>query len=288
MLQTNFRPRRRPAWSGLQGRLRTGALALLLLGSAAAQSAHTVRPGDTLSAIATRYGVNLGQLQAANPGLRNPNSLQIGQRLNLPGRAPAAPARPAGSVHTVARGDSLSAIASRHGVGLQALLAANPGVSAARPIVPGQRLNVPARSAAATPAGLNPASLSAALWLWPVAGRISSAFGNRVIEGHAEFHDGIDIAAYHGSDVRAARAGRVVEARMDARTGWGNTVLIDHGDGFTTRYAHLSGVGVRLGQAVARGQVVGQVGNTGRSFGTHLHYSIYFQGRALDPLLVRP
>lgn len=279
----------------MRGWFRVGAFSLLLLGSAAAQGAHTVRPGDTLSAIATRHGVTLGQMQAANPGLRNPNALQVGQRLNVPGRAatPAArpttaAARPTTTVHTVARGESLSTIAGRHGIGLQALLAANPGVSAARPIVPGQRLNVPARTAAATPAGLNPASLSAALWLWPVSGRISSLFGNRVIEGHAEFHDGIDIAAYHGSDVRAARAGRVVEARMDAHTGWGNTVLVDHGDGFTTRYAHLSAVTVRLGQAVARGQVVGQVGNTGRSFGTHLHYGVYFQGRAVDPLLVRP
>lgn len=257
---------------------------------AVTQSVHTVRPGDTLSAIATRYGVGLATLQAANPGLRNPNALQVGQRLNVPGRAAVTPtpARPAVTVHTVARGDSLSAIATRYGTGLPALLAANPGLSAARPIVPGQRLNVPARTASATPAGLNPASLSAALWMWPVSGRISSGFGNRVIEGHAEFHDGIDIAAYHGSDVRAARAGRVIEARMDARTGWGNTVLIDHGDGFTTRYAHLSAVTVRLGQAVTRGQVIGQVGNTGRSFGTHLHYGIYFQGRAVDPQLVRP
>lgn len=246
----------------------------MLLGSSAAL-AYTVRPGDTLSSVAARHSLTLGQLSAANPQLRNPNALQVGQVLNIPGT----------QTHTVLRGESLSSIAGRYRVSLQALLAANPGTSVNRAIVPGQRLSIPRAGAGAA---VTPTSLNAALWLWPAQGWISSNFGTRVIQGKSEFHDGIDIAAPHGSDVRSARAGRVIEARMDSRTGWGWTVLVDHGDGYSTRYAHLSAVSVRLGQAVVRGQVVGKVGNTGRSFGTHLHYGVYYQGRAVNPLLVRP
>ena len=124
-------------------------------------------------------------------------------------------------------------------------------------------------------------------YLWPVDGRISSAFGWRSISvAGNRFHGGIDIAAPHGTPVVAARGGVVV------RTGWvgayGYLVVIEHGDGWETRYAHLSRIDVRTGERVAQGAVIGLVGSTGASTGPHLHFEVRREGRALDPLAYLP
>ena len=120
-------------------------------------------------------------------------------------------------------------------------------------------------------------------YLWPVHGPISSAFGWRSISvAGNRFHGGIDIAAPHGQPVVAARGGVVV------RAGWvgayGYLVAIDHGDGWETRYAHLSRIDVRVGERLAQGAQVGLIGSTGASTGPHLHFEVRHDGRALDPL----
>ena len=89
------------------------------------------------------------------------------------------------------------------------------------------------------------------------------------------------MAAVKGTVVKAARAGVFVEAAFQA--GYGNTVEIDHGRGFKTRYAHLAAISVNVGQRVAIGQRVGGMGSTGRSTGTHLHYEVWVNGRAQNP-----
>lgn len=126
-----------------------------------------------------------------------------------------------------------------------------------------------------------------ASYLWPVRGRISSAFGWRNISvAGNRFHGGIDIAAPNGTPVAAARGGVI------ARSGWvgayGYMVAIDHGDGWETRYAHLSRIDVREGERVAQGAVIGLVGSTGASTGPHLHFEVRHDGRALDPLAYLP
>lgn len=120
--------------------------------------------------------------------------------------------------------------------------------------------------------------------IWPVAGWLSSAFGNRrdPFDGSADFHPGLDISANRGTPVFATADGAVQAARYNGN--YGNSVVIDHGFGIATRFAHLSGFAVRVGQQVRRGQVVGYVGSTGRATSSHLHYEILLNGRAVNPM----
>ncbi len=117
----------------------------------------------------------------------------------------------------------------------------------------------------------------------PVEGRLSSPFGWRNISVNGNrFHGGVDFAASPGTRVVAARSGRV------ARAGWwgtyGYVVVLDHGDGSETRYAHLSGFHVAAGDVVRQGDLLGSVGSTGASTGPHLHFEIRLNGSAVDPL----
>jgi murein DD-endopeptidase MepM/ murein hydrolase activator NlpD len=117
----------------------------------------------------------------------------------------------------------------------------------------------------------------------PVDGRISSAFGPRAdpFTGEPRHHAGVDFAAPEGSEIRAARAGRVVFA--GPRGGYGNAVEIDHGEGLTTLYAHASDLLVRSGDAVLAGQPIARVGMTGRATGAHLHFEVRQDHRPQDP-----
>lgn len=123
----------------------------------------------------------------------------------------------------------------------------------------------------------SPARMPATVWSWPVHGRVTSAFGPR----RGKPHEGIDLGAPQGSPVVASRVGRVQWA--GPRGGYGQLVELDHGNGWTSRYAHLSGVAVRRGQIVGAGQRIGAVGQTGRSTGPHVHFEIRWHGRPLDP-----
>ncbi len=113
--------------------------------------------------------------------------------------------------------------------------------------------------------------------------RFSSPFGvRRLINGHPSgFHKGLDIAAPYGTPVFASLSGKVVLARYLPLTG--NTVILDHGWGLMTLYAHLSKIEVKEGQFVRRGEVIGRVGSTGRSTGPHLHFGVYLNDVAVDP-----
>ncbi|HEY3627853.1 MAG TPA: M23 family metallopeptidase [Terracidiphilus sp.] len=118
------------------------------------------------------------------------------------------------------------------------------------------------------------ARLADAPSLWPIEGRVTSSFGERQdpFNGEGAFHAGIDIAAAYGSPVRAAADGDVTATRMGA--GYGREVSIDHGHDLLTVYGHLSSMIVVPGQHVTRGQVIGYVGQSGRSTGPHLHYEV--------------
>lgn len=112
---------------------------------------------------------------------------------------------------------------------------------------------------------------------------ISSNYGNRrdPFNGRTAYHAGIDFRSPSGTDVLAAGAGRVVFAGRNA--GYGNMIDIDHGDGIVTRYGHLSAIGVREGQMVDVGDIIGAVGSTGRSTGPHLHFEVRRDDEAVDP-----
>lgn len=114
--------------------------------------------------------------------------------------------------------------------------------------------------------------------------RVSSAYGVRKdpISGTTRMHQGVDIPMAHGDDVRSLKGGTVVESQT--RGGYGQTVVVDHGEGLTTRYAHLSSRQVQVGDTVAAGQIVGLAGQTGRATGPHLHLEVRSNGVAIDPM----
>ena len=120
--------------------------------------------------------------------------------------------------------------------------------------------------------------------IWPVYGIITSRFGwrNDPFGGGVEFHTGIDIASPIGTPVRATGGGVVTFA--DWFFGYGLTIILDHGFGYTTLYAHLSEIRVEVGQQVRREDIIGLVGMTGRTTGPHLHYEVRFNGQALNPV----
>jgi murein DD-endopeptidase MepM/ murein hydrolase activator NlpD len=114
--------------------------------------------------------------------------------------------------------------------------------------------------------------------------RETSGYGQRMdpFTGRPAFHAGLDMAAFERAPVVATSPGVVVHA--GTRSGYGYTVEIDHGHGFKTRYAHLRDIQVQRGDRVAIGQRIGSMGSTGRSTATHLHYEVWFRGRAVDPV----
>ncbi len=120
--------------------------------------------------------------------------------------------------------------------------------------------------------------------IWPVRGYFSSSFGmrNDPFTGDREMHYGIDVSTVSGRPVAATADGIVLYASR--RGTYGNIVVIDHKFGVMTRYAHLSGFNTRAGQQVKRGDIVGYVGNTGRSRAPHLHYEVWVQDRPVTPL----
>jgi murein DD-endopeptidase MepM/ murein hydrolase activator NlpD len=119
---------------------------------------------------------------------------------------------------------------------------------------------------------------SAAGFIWPVNGPVVSGFGMR----WGRMHEGIDIAASSGTPIHAAAAGTVIHAGWLG--GYGNLVVLDHGDGLSTAYAHASAILVGLGQRVSQGETLSLVGSTGNSSGPHLHFEVRVNGSAVDPL----
>ena len=113
---------------------------------------------------------------------------------------------------------------------------------------------------------------------WPIRGRINSPFGNR----SRGFHSGIDIQAKTGDPVYSAAAGKVISACYFS--GYGNQVTIDHGDGLSTMYAHLSEINVSVGQAIGTQELVGLAGTTGRTTGPHLHFEVRVNGKPVNPV----
>jgi murein DD-endopeptidase MepM/ murein hydrolase activator NlpD len=120
--------------------------------------------------------------------------------------------------------------------------------------------------------------------MWPVSGKVSSGFGRR---GKRHLHAGIDIPMPKGTPIVAVLDGVVLETsttKSKKYRGYGNAVLIDHGNGIAAMYAHCQSVGVKAGQRVKQGDVVGSVGNTGRTTTHHIHFEVRKDGKPVDPI----
>ncbi len=183
-------------------------------------------------------------------------------------------------VVVVKRGQTLWSIARAYGVTVEAIVKAN-GLRDPDRIHVGQRLIIPLSGGTprrpAAPRQQVKTQAKSGL-SWPVLGQLLSPFGWR----GGRYHDGIDIGAPYGTPIYAARAGHVTFA------GWyydyGQTVIIDHGDGLTSLYGHASALLVKTGEPVRRGQAIARVGCSGRCSGAHVHFEIRVHGRAVDPL----
>jgi murein DD-endopeptidase MepM/ murein hydrolase activator NlpD len=196
-----------------------------------------------------------------------------------PGRASqAVPAGPDGVVHVVERGQTLWRIARTYEVPLDELARANGIADPARLSV-GDRLLVPGASALRfVPPSLPPAVAGA--WDWPVhGGAVLSGFG---APRGGRRHSGVDIAGRAGQPVLAVRDGRVL--RSEAMGAYGRTVIVDHGDGLSSLYAHNADLLVRPGDLVRRGQPIARVGRTGRASTEHCHLEIRQGDVPVDPL----
>lgn len=231
---------------------------------------HIVRRGETLTRIAAQYGVKVQDLIALND-IANPNLLSIGQQIVVTPRVQ--------RTHVVAGGDTLWRIARTYEVTVEAIQLANGLLDPGRLRI-GQKLVIPAigggDDVVAVPALARPTERVTTL-SWPVQGRVTSHFGPR----WGRMHNGIDIAAPTGTPVHAAAAGKVTHS------GWAGTfgqlVVVDHGNGLETRYAHNSKLLVRVGDEVQRGQRIALVGSTGQSTGPHLHFEVLVDGKPQDP-----
>lgn len=187
-------------------------------------------------------------------------------------------------IHTIVPGDTLWAIAQKNGITVVALAAANrlPPCAILRP---GETLRVPPRQSRAAALRVGPClATTRRIWnmRWPTRGIITSPFGWRWLFQSQEFHPGIDIGAAMGTPVRAAQTGVVRTSGWVG--GWGRRIILDHGGGLETLYAHLSRAGVWPGERVQQGMVIGMVGSTGRSTGPHLHFGVLRHAQAVNPI----
>ena len=138
-----------------------------------------------------------------------------------------------------------------------------------------------ASATSTTPLPAGPIQGAGSGFIWPVNGTFTSPFGPR----WGSLHAGIDIAAPGGTPIRAAKSGNVILLQSEAESGgYGNYTCIDHGGGLSTCYAHQSSFATSQGASVAQGDVIGYVGNTGHSFGDHLHFEVRVNGSPVDPM----
>ena len=229
---------------------------------------YRVRSGDTISEIAGRFDVTVDTVVSFND-IRRAHQLQVGEVLSIPPVS--------GLRYTVRRGDNLSSIATRHGVEFDALLDWNELTSEV--IRPGQELFLP--SARMSENDLN--RVLGRLFVMPAIGRLTSRYGyrNDPFTGIRKFHNGVDVANQLGTAVMASMYGRV--AQIGYNGNYGRYIILTHPDGFQTLYAHLSEASVSQGQTVSQGQKIGEMGSTGYSTGSHLHFSIFKDGAHVDP-----
>ncbi len=240
---------------------------------------HTLEEGESLSILASRYGLPLEALIGANPDLSSLDRLPAGIELLVPPSA--------GLVVTLQEGQSVTEVLKTYGVSPLSVVAANK-LTSPGDLTPGTLLFLPGVEPEAALARLARVREEENTYLWPLHGRITSYFGRRNLGmGTASFHRAIDVAAPAGTPITAARSGVVVYAGWSAQ-GYGNLVKLQHAGGAETWYAHFSTIGVTFGQSVSQGETLGLVGSTGLSTGPHLHFELHDHGQAVDPLSYLP
>jgi lipoprotein NlpD len=217
---------------------------------------------------------------------------RLGRLLVLPILLIACATPSRGIYHVVDRGENLFRIGKAYDVHYLELARLN-GIRDPHRIEVGQRIFIPGATRPLPVEIITPRAIEVAIppetygrdsgMIWPTReGTLTSRFGRR----NGSVHDGIDIAAREGTPIHAVRAGRVIYS--DRLPGYGNLVILDHGAGLTTVYAHNSANEVREGQRVSQGQRIARVGRTGRTTGPNLHFEVRVRNVARDPLRYLP
>ena len=232
---------------------------------------YRVQRGDSVSVIAKRFGVSIGAIIASNE-IRNARTLQEGATIKIPNID--------GIPYTIKDGDSLAKIAASFNVPLEVILDVNDiksdRINAGETIfIPGARMN-----------DIDLRMSLGDLFMYPLQNRyITSHFGMRKdpISGALNFHTGTDFRANIGTTVMASLDGTV--SVVSENWLYGKHIIISHGNGYKTLYAHLNLITVKPGDRVARGRKIGETGNTGYSTGPHLHFGMYDRNNKLvNPL----
>ena len=269
---------------------------------------YTIQPGDTMGGIAANYGISEAYLLWNNPLVSvDPDLLYIGSTLLVPGVD--------GIVYNVTLGDTLSDIAAYYDVTVDSIVSFGPNdLTSPDSLIDGTVLVIPGAVPPPTtapvlidagidpvsgpvPAGADfdtpspapapaPAPVASVGFIWPYYGSLTNYFGE---PGGYSYHKGIDLDGFGswGTAIASAASGTVVLAAWDD-WGLGYHVIVDHGNGFRTTYAHLSEVWVAQGQWVNQGDAVGALGSTGYSTGPHLHFELSSGGIPVDPLAYLP
>ncbi|MFH1172919.1 MAG: peptidoglycan DD-metalloendopeptidase family protein [bacterium] len=233
---------------------------------------YVVQNGDTISGIAAQFGITINTVLWAN-NLTSYSYIRPGEKINI---LPVS-----GLLYTVKKGDTLAGIIKIYGgeekdirsynnmedggnlvVGQKVII---PGGQMPRPKATPRTYTVPPSSKVVTGGGM----------LWPIGSR-------RITQYFSWRHSGVDIGIPIGTPIYASEAGVVIGVGWSG--GYGNQIVVDHGNGKTTRYAHLSQVYVKKGQAVEKGQTIALSGNTGWSTGPHLHFEVMIYGIKYNPL----
>ncbi|OGE42237.1 hypothetical protein A3B45_04380 [Candidatus Daviesbacteria bacterium RIFCSPLOWO2_01_FULL_39_12] len=246
---------------------------------------YEVQSGDTLSSIAEKFNISTETIKWAND--------IVGDRIKPDQTLKILPV--SGVAHTVKSGDTLESVAKKYSANAQAvldfpfndvpddfqlkvgqLLIVPDGVPPETKIKPTPKAQP--QYLAQGPSSPTFTAPFGAQFIWPAGGSLTQYF--------AWYHPGIDIANRSAPGIAAADGGSVVVAGWPDSGGYGNRVVIDHGNGYRSLYAHLSNIYVSVGDTVTRGQLIGQMGSTGRSTGTHLHLEIHYKGMPVNPLAI--
>lgn len=246
---------------------------------------YKVESGDTISSIGQKFGISSDTIKWAN-GLTS-DQIKPGQSFKI---LPVS-----GVSHIVKSGDNLESVAKKYSAHSQAILdfpfndvpddfslrigqlliipdGAPPEIKAPPKVKPQPKYLAQGPQSPTFDAPFG------ASFIWPAGGQLTQYF--------AWYHPGIDIANRSSPGIAASDGGVVVVAGWPDGQGYGNRVVLDHGNGYRSLYAHLSNIYVSVGETVSRGQLIGQMGSTGRSTGIHLHLEIHYKGVPVNPLSI--
>ncbi|OGC59233.1 hypothetical protein A3A70_00910 [candidate division WWE3 bacterium RIFCSPLOWO2_01_FULL_42_11] len=246
---------------------------------------YTVKDGDTLSSIGEKFRVSSESIKYTN-NITDENSLQIGQVLSIP------PIQ--GIIVKVSGGESVESLAAKYNVSPQVIVDFNylqapyslevgrdiaiPDATIPQPTLVNAQVSSGLGTAPSTQSEPKSGVVGTGQFQWPTDFRYISQY-------FSSYHPALDIAKY--SPLYAADGGTVIEAVTSGwNYGYGKYVKIDHGNGYTTMYAHMQDLDVSAGDVVERGQTIGAMGATGRAFGVHVHFIVEYQGRFINPLSV--